>query len=57
MWTCPHTGFAAVECGANIYEYSLEQLVVARETAGLEQAHINAPTGWIDICTTHFITS
>ncbi|XP_065905793.1 putative hydroxypyruvate isomerase [Dysidea avara] len=38
-------GFAAVECGVDIYQYSLEQLVVARETAGVEQAHINAPTG------------
>ena len=40
-------GFLGVECGVDIYQYALEDLKVARETAGVEQVHINAPTGMI----------
>ena len=38
-------GFSGVECGVDIYQYAIEDLKVARETAGVEQVHINAPTG------------
>ena len=38
-------GFTGVECGVDIYQYAIEDLKVARETAGVEQVHINAPTG------------
>ena len=38
-------GFTGVECGVDIYQYAIEDLKVARETAGIEQVHINAPTG------------
>lgn len=38
-------GFSGVECGADIYQYEIEDLKVARETAAVEQIHINAPTG------------
>ena len=30
--------------------------MVARETAGVEQAHINAPTGWNDFCVSNIFT-
>lgn len=38
-------GFSGVECGVDIYQYAIDDLKVARETAGVEQVHINAPTG------------
>ena len=38
-------GFLGVECGVDIYQYAIEDLKIARETAGVEQVHINAPTG------------
>ena len=38
-------GFSGVECGVDIYQYAIEDLKVAKETAGVEQVHINAPTG------------
>ena len=42
----------------DIYQYAIEDLKVARETAGVEQVHINAPTGKpFDICVTNIILS
>lgn len=38
-------GFSGVECGVEIYQYTIEELKIARENAGVEQVHINAPTG------------
>ena len=38
-------GFSGVECGMCVYQYAIEDLKVARETAGVEQVQILAPMG------------
>ena len=38
-------GFAAVECGAEIYQFSREELRKAKNEASVQQVLVNAPVG------------